>query len=155
MKKKILFRCLLGAPIGLAISTVITVIISLCLGKGEYYAVVPELISDCGNEIKAVTVQTVCSLVFGAACGGASAIWSSEKLNLLLQTVTHFVVLSVSTFPLAFFMYWMPHTELGILSYFGIFILIYVCIWIGLYFYNKMKIKEMNNRLQENEQKNA
>ncbi|MDE7079894.1 MAG: DUF3021 domain-containing protein, partial [Clostridia bacterium] len=113
MKKKILFRCLLGAPIGLAISTVITVIISLCLGKGEYYAVVPELISDCGNEIKAVTVQTVCSLVFGAACGGASAIWNSEKLNLLLQTVTHFVVLSVSTFPLAFFMYWMPHTALG------------------------------------------
>ncbi|MDE5990123.1 MAG: DUF3021 domain-containing protein, partial [Clostridia bacterium] len=33
-------------------------------------------------------------------------------------------------------MYWMPHTALGILSYFGIFILIYVCIWIGLYFYN-------------------
>lgn len=147
--KKVLIRCFLGAPIGIAISTVISIIVSLCFGLSEYSAVVPELIRDCGNEINAVIVQTLCSAVFGAACGGASVIWDSEKLNLLMQTVTHFAVISVCGFPVAFLMYWTPHSLSGILSYFGIFVLIYVCIWISLYAYNKFKIKQLNKMLQE------
>ena len=51
MKKMILRRCLAGAPIGLAISTAITIIISLNIGDGKYYAVTPELTADCGSEI--------------------------------------------------------------------------------------------------------
>ena len=46
MKKKVIIRCLIGAPIGLALSTIITIAISLTLGDGHYYAVVPELIAD-------------------------------------------------------------------------------------------------------------
>lgn len=44
MKKRALFRCILGAPLGLALSYVITVFISLTVNDGSYYAVVPELI---------------------------------------------------------------------------------------------------------------
>ena len=35
MKKKILFRCLIGAPLGLAISTIITICISFAQGDGS------------------------------------------------------------------------------------------------------------------------
>ena len=44
MKKELIKRCLLGAPLGLAISTVITILISLIVGDGRYYAVVPQLV---------------------------------------------------------------------------------------------------------------
>ena len=71
MKKKILLRCLLGAPLGLAISTIITIFISYAMGDGSYYAVVPELVRDCGSEINAVALQAVCSLLYGAAWAGA------------------------------------------------------------------------------------
>lgn len=47
-------RCLIGAPIGLALSTIITIAISLTVGDGRFYAVVSELIADCGTEINAV-----------------------------------------------------------------------------------------------------
>lgn len=56
-------RCLIGAPIGLALSTIITIAISLTVGDGRFYAVVSELIADCGTEINAVLLQTVCSLL--------------------------------------------------------------------------------------------
>ena len=46
MKKKVIVRCLIGAPIGLALSTMITIAISLTVGDGRFYAVVPELIAD-------------------------------------------------------------------------------------------------------------
>ena len=54
MKKKVILRCLIGAPIGLALSYLITVVISLAVADGNFYPVVPKLIQDCGNEINAV-----------------------------------------------------------------------------------------------------
>lgn len=94
MKKKVIIRCLIGAPIGLALSTIITIAISLTLGDGHYYAVVPELIADCGTEINAVLLQAICSLLYGAAGAGASLIWeiddwssspNSNTLNCMLS----------------------------------------------------------------------
>ena len=54
MKKTVMIRCLIGASIGLTISTMITIAVSLAIGDGHFYAVVPELIEDCGTEINAV-----------------------------------------------------------------------------------------------------
>ena len=65
MKKRILCRALIGAPIGLAISTAITIFSSLIYGDGNYYPVVPALVEQCGNEINAVVAQMIavrCSL---------------------------------------------------------------------------------------------
>ena len=150
MKKKLLVYSLIGAPIGIAISTVITVIISFFIGNGEFYAVSPELIADCSSEINAVAVQAACSLVLGAVCGASSVIWDNERLSLLLQTILHFAVISVSVFLVSFFMYWMPHSVLGILSYFVIFVAVYIGIWCTQYFNIRAKIKKMNDRLKEN-----
>ena len=72
MKKKVILRSLIGAPIGLSISFIITLIISVIINKGEYYPVVPQLTALCGNELNAVVIQTICSLLYGAAFGGAS-----------------------------------------------------------------------------------
>ena len=104
MKKKVIIRCLIGAPIGLALSTIITIAISLTLGDGHYYAVVPELIADCGTEINAVLLQAICSLLYGAAWAGASLIWEIDDWSILRQTVTHLIVCSLCTFPIAYFM---------------------------------------------------
>lgn len=147
MKKKLFLRSLIGAPVGLAISTLITVIISLCLGTGDFYAAQPELIDDCGNEINAVLLQTLCSLILGGICGGSSIIWDDEKRSLLFQTGLHFIIISVSVFLTAFFLHWMPHTVGGILGYFGIFTAVYVGIWLSSYFRIRAKIKKLNSQL--------
>lgn len=56
MKKKVILRCLVGAPIGLAISTLFAIITSIVAGDGNFYPVFPELTASCGNEINAVVV---------------------------------------------------------------------------------------------------
>ena len=117
MKKKVAIRCLIGAPIGVAINTIITIAISLIVGDGRFYAVVPELIADCGTEINAVLLQTICSLLYGAAWAGASIIWEVDNWSILRQTTTHLIICSLCTFPIAYFMRWMNHSILGILSF--------------------------------------
>lgn len=150
MKKKILLRCLLGAPIGLTVSTVVTIIISLCTGHGSYYPAPHELMELCGSEIAAVLIQTACSFLYGAAFGGASVIWDIESWSLLKQTVVHFAIICVASFPIAFFMYWIPHFFWGAFLYIGIFIVVYVIIWLSIYLSIKAKIKKINAGLSEN-----
>lgn len=151
MKKKLLVRCLIGAPIGLAVTTIITIIISLFVGDGRFYAVVPELVADCGSEINAVLLQSACSLLYGAAWAGASLIWEQERWSLLRQTATHFVVGSAATLPVAYFMRWMEHSVLGVAVYFGIFIAVYFVIWATLYFSIRKKLREVNSRIKSGE----
>ena len=148
MRKEILKRCLLGAPLGLAISTIITIIISLTVGDGRYYAVVPSLAQDMGSEINAVILQAVLSMIYGAAWGGASVVWDAEGWSLLKMTVVHLVVTSLATFPIAYLARWMPHSATGILLYFGIFVLVYIGIWLSQYSSMKKRIKEMNAKIQ-------
>ena len=144
--KKAGLRALVGAPIGLAISTVITILISLSKGGGKYYAVVPELTADLDSEIGAVTIQALCSMLYGAAFAGASVIWDSDW-NLTKMTVVHFLICSAATFPIAYLMRWMEHSAGGILKYFGIFLAIYVVIWIIQYMRIKKNISALNKKV--------
>lgn len=154
MKKKLLFRSLFGAPIGVTISLIITIIFSLCLGHGEYFPAPHELIDWCANETTAVIVQMLCSLLVGAICGGSSVIWEMEKWSLLKQTLIHFAVIAVPFFGVGYIMHWLPHHLYGALGYIGGFILVYLIMWLSIYFSIKWKVKKMNVHLQEIQQEN-
>ena len=145
---KALRRALIGMPIGLLISTVITIIISLCKGDGHYYAVVPALIEDCGSEINAVLIQFICSLLYGAVFAGATVIWETDW-SLTKMTVVHLLICSAATFPIAYLMRWMKHTAGGVLAYFGIFLAIYAVIWISQYSRMKKQIRALNQKVND------
>ncbi len=147
MKKKVILRSLLGAPLGIAVSFLITVGISLTVGDGNYYPVAPELVGDFGTEINAVLAQTLCSMLYGAVFAGASLIWEAERWSLLRMTVTHLLVVSLSTLVVAYFMRWMSRSLGGITLYFLIFIGIYLIIWLAQYQAMKRRIREMNEGL--------
>lgn len=153
MKKKIIVRSFLGAPIGVTISLIITIIFSLSLGNGEYFPAPHDLISWCGgNETTTVIVQMICSLIVGAICGGSSVIWDIEKWSLLKQTLVHFAIITIPFFGIGYIMNWMPHHLYGALGYIGGFILVYLIMWFSIYFSIKTKIKKMNKQLQDIQQ---
>jgi len=149
MKKELLKRCLFGAPIGLAISSIITIIISLTVGDGAYNAVVPSLAQDMGSEINAVVLQAVLSIIYGAAWAGASVVWDMEHWSILKMTLVHLAVTSIASFPIAYFARWMPHNAAGILLYVAIFVGIYAAIWFSQYSAMKKRIREMNEKLAQ------
>jgi len=148
MKKEILKRCLFGAPIGLASSTVITIMISLFVGDGVYYAVVPGFSQQMGGELNAVLLQAGLSMIYGAAWAGASVIWDAEKWSLLKMTLVHLLVTTLATFPIAYFARWMPHSTTGILLYITFFVVVYIGAWFGQYSALKKRIAAMNAKLQ-------
>ena len=146
--KKAGLRAMIGAPVGMAISTIIAVLDSWFIGDGKFYAVVPELAADLGSEIGAVTIQVLCSMLFGAAFAGASVIWEKD-CSLTKMTLLHFLICSAATFPIAYLLRWMDHTAGGVLKYFGQFLAIYVAIWIIQYMRLRRNVNALNKKVKQ------
>lgn len=144
MKKKILTRGLIGFPIGIAIGFVITIIISICIGKGSFYPVRPELAETMGSELNAVILQTALCGIMGSGFAMASVIWELDSWSLIKQSGIYFLIISVIMLPIAYIANWMEHSVAGILSYAGIFVASFVVVWLIQYFVWKSKIKKMN-----------
>ena len=147
MKKQILLRGMLGFPLGLAMGYLITIFISLTVSDGRYYPCVPELAAVMGNEIDAVLLQAVLCGILGAGFGACSVIWQIESWGILKQTGIYFSIISVIMLPTAYVSYWMEHSLKGILSYFGIFVLIFATVWIVQYAAARHNVRKMNETL--------
>lgn len=147
--KRILSRCMIGASLGVNLCLIITIVISLSVGDGKFYAVVPELTEACGSEIAAVTLQTLLGAVYGAVWSGLSLVWEREDWSLLRQTATHFLTASVATLPIAYGLRWMEHSLGGVLAYFALFAGIYLAVWIFVYWVNRRSIQRMNRKMRE------
>ncbi len=143
--KKAWKRVPLGMIIGLTISTVITILNSLG-GDGQYQAVVPALIEDCGSEINAVVAQALCSLLYGGIIGAASVIWETDW-SLTKMTVVHLLVISLTMLPIAYLMRWMNRTVRGVLLYIVFFLVLYAVIWIISYRRTQRQLREINKKL--------
>ena len=148
MKKKVLRRCMLGIPIGIAIGYVITILTSLVFANGYYAACVPELVTVMGNEIQAVVLQAILCGILGAGFSGSSVIWEMENWSLIKQTGLYFIIVSLVMMPVAYFTYWMEHSISGFLSYFGVFVMIFIFIWAVQLVIMRHHVKQLNEHLQ-------
>ena len=102
-----------------------------------------------GSEIRAVIVQSVFSGILGAGFAASSVIWEIDHWSLVKQTGIYFAIASLLMLPIAYLAYWMEHSVVGFLSYFGIFILIFAMIWAIQFAIGKYNVKKMNEKLYQ------
>lgn len=150
MKKELLFRLFIGFLGGVVLSYFITIAISLIIGDGNYYPCVPGLTERFGNEVTAVVIQTVLSAILGAGFSGCSLIWEKDEWSLLKQTGIYFSIASVLMMTVAYVCEWMEHSVKGVLSYFGIFLGIFIVVWLVRYIIWKIRISKIKEGLQNN-----
>ena len=149
MQRKLILRGLFGFPVGVAIGFVITIMISVCVGDGSFYPVTPELIVTMGNELNAVMLQTVLCGIMGAGFAMASVIWEMDSWSLAKQSGIYFSVVCIVMLPIAYVTNWMKHTVGGVLAYVGIFVVIFLTVWLIQYSAWRRKIKKMNDSIQK------
>lgn len=148
MKKKIIERAVAGFFVGIAIGQIISVLISLISGKGEFMVCAPGFAELIGNEAAAAAIQTLLCGVMGMGYAAASLIWESDKLNIAAQTGICFGIYALTLLPIAYFTNWMEHSVLGVLGYIGIFMASFVVVWLNQYFLLKRRIKAINAKIQ-------
>lgn len=146
-KKKVLQRMALGAPLGIAIGFVISIIASLINGGGVYHSAPPALIQSMGSELNAVVFQAVMSALIGIGFSGASIIWEMHEWSLAKQSGIYFLIISLTMMPVAWFAHWMEHSLKGFLSYLAIFVGVFLVFWTIQYIIWRAKVKKLNNNL--------
>lgn len=149
MKKKLILRGALGFPIGITIGYFITIFISLIWAEGYYSPCVPELVTAMGNEINAVIIQALLCGLLGVGFGASGVIWEIEHWGIVKQTGIYFLIVSFIMMPIAYLLYWMEHSVAGFLSYFGIFALIFVFVWVIEFSIGKQNVKKLNDKLSK------
>ena len=85
----------------------------------------------------------------GAGFAIASVIWEIDSWSLAKQSGIYFFVACIVMLPIAYVTNWMKHSIGGILCYVGIFIIIFVFVWLIQYFVWKSKIKKMDDSVKK------
>lgn len=147
MKREMIRRGLGGFPLGITIGHMITILVSLSIGDGFFYAVNPKLIAMAGNELNAVILQVLLCGLVGAGFAMTSVIWDIDSWSLAKQSGVYSIIASLIMFPIAYVANWMQHTVSGILIYIGIFVIIFVLAWFLQYMMWKRKIDKLNKRI--------
>lgn len=147
--KKALLRGLIGIPIGVFISQLIVLLISLGWGNGEYIAAVPSFVQVVGGELTAVGLQFLFSCVVGFAFAAGSCVFEVEQWGITKQTVLHLIILCGAFFPIALFLRWVSPTFASVISYFVIWISIYAIVWVLQFFIWRGKTRRLNQKLKK------
>ena len=148
MKKKAVLRGLLGVPLGIALGHLVTIVISIAIGEGNY-TLIPELIEEFGGELNAIIFQTILFSVLGASFSAASVIWEAEHWSIAKQTGLYFLITAATMLPVAYLGHWMERTVLGFVIYFAVFVAIFIFMWLIQYAIWKSKIKRIDNKVKE------
>lgn len=149
MKKHLVVRGLFGIPTGIAISFIISLLISFIINDGTYYPVTPRLINITGSELNAVSLQMILASFMGAGSAMASVIWNLETWSIAKQTGVYFIVISIVMWPISFYAGWMPPTVIGSIVYITIFIIIFIIIWMIQYMIWRRKIQKLNQQFEK------
>lgn len=149
MKKELLQLAGKGVIDGVFIGCVISLVVSLLIGDGSYYAVHPQLIERMGGEMNAVLVQTFLCALLGLLFSVGSIIWRIEKWNLLQQTAVYFALACIVMFPIAYFLGWMQASISGVLCFVGSFVFVFVLVWLVNYWICRARVKELNKLVKE------
>ncbi len=85
--------------------------------------------------------------ILGTGFAASSIIWEIEYWSIIKQTGVYFLIVSIIMLPIAYFAYWMEHSVIGFLMYFGIFVLIFAIVWIVQFIVGRNNVRKMNEKL--------
>lgn len=144
---KIIKRAVMGFIYGIFIGQTILILESLMVGDGNFYAVSTYLVNHTSTKIAAVIVQYFITGIIGLCFAATTVIFEMDSWSIIAQTALHFVINSIVMYVSGFLCGWFPHTLGSTLIWFGVFVVVYIIIWICFTMYYRKKIKEINKAL--------
>ena len=149
MAKKILQRCMTGAPWGLALQILMIILHSYRRGNGEVYQVSAWLLDIYGTERNAFSAECTGAMLVGMLWAAASLIFRETDWSLLKQTAVHFAGCMGPSLGIGFGLHWLPRNWYGLSQCLLLFGLIYVVNWAVQFLWMRRRVKQMNAQLKE------
>lgn len=143
-----------SATIGIALGFLDSLVFSALNGASTYYPSAPRFVSRFGSPLEATAVSTLLWVLMGFVFGYGSLIFTIEKWSLLKRTVVNCCVYYVGFLPLAIAAGWFPLNWAWLAGFTGIYLLIYAIIWAINYLIEKTRIRKINRRIRQRDNRN-
>ncbi|MBD7983811.1 DUF3021 domain-containing protein [Sporosarcina sp. Sa2YVA2] len=132
--KTFLIRSILGIFFG-SFLTLVVLFAVIFIGGNETL--------DSSILVKNAIGQVFCGWFFTVT----PLLFENEKLTLPIQTLLHFLCVSVLYFIIAFVLGWIPFTTVGFIGTLGLFVVVYAIIWFAFYMYFRKQAEKLNEDL--------
>ena len=109
MFKTAMKRGALSFPIGVGVSQLVNILISLGMGHGGYISVMPDFAVLFPSELAAVIAQALLTGLLSFAFAAASVFFSVDRWSFLRQCAAHFAVTAAVWLPVVWLV-WIPRT---------------------------------------------
>ena len=146
-------RGALSFPIGVGVSQLVNILISLGLGHGGYLSVLPDFAARFPNEITAVIVQALLMGLLSSTFAASSVFFSVDKWSFLRQCATHFAVTAAVWLPVVWLV-WTPRTSPAVESLVAVsvnLVAVYAVTWGAQVAVNRRTAKAINEKIQSEE----
>ncbi len=150
MLKTALKRGAISFLIGIGVSQIVNIIISLCTGGGGYISVMPEFAARFPSEVAAVIAQALLTGLLSMTFAMASVIFLVEKWSFPRQCVTHCLVTAAVWIPVVWFV-WIPRALPVPLIAAVNFAITYLVTWSAQFAVNRRMVKQINAKIQAKE----
>ena len=153
MFKTAMKRGALSFPIGIGLSQLVNILISLGLGHGGYLSVLPDFAARFPNELTAVIVQALLTGVLSFTFAASSVFFSVDRWSFLRQCAAHFAVTAAVWLPVVWLV-WIPRTSPAFRSLVIVsinFVLVYAITWGAQVAVNRRTAKAINEKIQSEE----
>ena len=146
-------RGALSFPIGVGVSQLVNILISLGMGHGAYLSVLPDFAARFPNEITAVIVQALLTGLLSSTFAASSVFFSVDKWSFLRQCATHFAVTAAVWLPVVWLV-WTPRTSPAVESLVAVsvnLVAVYAVTWGSQVAVNRRTAKAINEKIQSEE----
>ena len=150
MFRKALQRGAVSFFMGVGLSQLVNIVISLALGRGAYISVMPDFAALFPNELSAVIAQAALTGLLSAVFAMASVFFLMDGWPFLRQCATHFVVTAAVWIPVVWLV-WMPRALPGLLIGALNFAGTYVVVWAVQVAINRRVARRINEKIQSKE----
>ena len=145
--KKIIEKAISGSVIGICIGFMIPFFISLINGYSEYMPVTPALVSVMGNEMNALMIQIIVSIMLGISFSCSTSVYDMENISLLKQTIMYFVINGISMMIAGYDSKWINIDVFSFAIFFAEYAVIFCIVWIIIYIKYIISIKSINDKI--------
>ena len=153
MFKTALKRGAVSFPIGVGVSQLVNILISLGLGHGGYLSVLPDFAARFPNELTAVIAQALLTGFLSFTFAASSVLFSVDRWSFLRQCVTHLVITAAVWLPVVWLV-WMPrdaHATQALIIAAVNFVGVYAISWGAQVAVNRRTARAINAKIQSEE----
>lgn len=147
MKKHILL-VINGVILGEFFGQMFSLLFSYLYGLSNYVPSAPTFTNHFNRPLNAVLASVILWGLMGFVFSAGGLIYKNEQWSILKRTIVTFIIYYCGFTPLAILAGWFPLTLINLAVFTGIFILVFVIMWLVNMYITKRELGRINNKIR-------